>query len=106
MMQFLKLTGNLETAIHRAGKNAKMSGTRELLLLDKYLKVGHTFLQLLRDKMAHADNGNIVLSGQQKQRNAPAGHVVTETWMLLWTVRSGIFQMEFISRRTSTLIWQ
>ena len=56
--------------------------------------------------MAHADHGNTVLSGQQKQRNAPAAHVVKESWMLLWTVHSGIFQMEFICRRTSTLIWQ
>ena len=63
MMQLLKLTGNFETAaIHGAGKNAKMSGTRELLLLDKYLKVGHTFSQLLRNKMARADHGNTLLS--------------------------------------------
>ena len=109
-MQFLKLTGNLERAIHEAGENAKMSGTRELLLLDGYIKVGHIFSafssQLLRNKMAHADYGNAFLSGQQKQRNAPAGHVVKETWMLLWTMHCGILQMEFISRRTSTLIWQ
>ena len=26
--------------------------------------------------MAHSDHGNTVPSGQQKQRNAPAGHVV------------------------------
>ena len=58
MMQFLKLTGNLETAIHGAGKKVKMSGTRELLLLDKYIKVGHIFSQLLRNKMAHTDHGN------------------------------------------------
>ena len=76
-MQFLKLTGNLERAIHGAGENAKMSGTRELLLLDGYIKVGHIFSvfssQLLRNEMAHADYENAVLSGQQKQRNARLG---------------------------------
>ena len=109
-MQFLKLAGNLERRYTRPGKILKISGTRELLLLDGYIKVGHIFSvfssQLLRNKMAHADYGNAVLRGQQKQRNAPARHVVKETWMLLWTMHCGILQMEFISRRTSTLIWQ
>ena len=39
-------------------------------------EVGDIVFQLLRNKMAHVDHGNAVLSGQQKQQNVPAGYVI------------------------------
>ena len=43
-------------------------------------EVGDMFSQLLRNKMAHVDHRNAVLSGQQKQQNVPAGYVINWGW--------------------------
>ena len=54
--------------------------------------------------MAHSDHGNTVPSGQQKQRNAPAGHVVKVVDAVQYGLCTlGFFQIEFTSRRTSIL---
>ena len=59
---------------------------------------------LRRNKMAHSDHGNTVPSGQQKQRNAPAGHVVKVVDAVQYGLCTlGFFQMEFTSRRSSIL---
>ena len=50
--------------------------------------------------MAHSDHGNTVPSGQQKQRNAPAGHVVNVVDAVQYGLCTlGFFQIEFTSRR-------
>ena len=48
--------------------------------------MGYIFLHLLGNKMAHADQGNAVLSGQQKQQNVPAEHVIKVVAAGLYTV--------------------
>ena len=50
--------------------------------------------------MAHSYHGNTVPSGQQKQRNAPAGHVVKVVDAVQYGLCTlGFFQIEFTSRR-------
>ena len=81
---------------------ASFTGTLERVGISGWInQSGRSILQLLGNKMAHADRGNAVLSGQQKQQNVPTGHVIKVVAAGLCTV---FFQIELTSRWTSTFI--
>ena len=56
--------------------------------------------QFLGNKKAHADRGNAVLSGQQKQQNVPAEHVIKVVAAVmdyaLWLFSNGVNKPHFL----------
>ena len=108
MISFLKWSGNLETAVHEeirvVDRNVFCGYVREswYFWMDKS-KWEIYFHNSLGIKWHMQTGGNVVLSGQQKQQNVPAEHVVKVVAAVmdyaLW-----LFQMEFTSRWTSTMM--